>query len=113
MEDAIEEIVGEINDESDEQEENFYKKTGPSSYLFESKTSLNDFCKILDKDVRTFDKVRGESQSLGGLLLELFAGFPKIGDKTQFGEFTFTVVALDEKRKKIRKVEVYLKQVVK
>src|SRR5690606_30530777 len=70
MEDIIEEIVGEINDEFDE-DEIAYNKLDDNTYVFEGKTSLNDFCKIVGEDPALFEEVKGESESLGGLILEL------------------------------------------
>ena len=102
MEDIIEEIVGEINDEFDD-EDVAYNKLDASTYIFEGKTSLNDLCKIIEADPSVFDEVKGESESLGGLLLELFSKLPKAGEKKEFGSFLFTVVAVDERRiKRVR-----------
>ena len=73
LEDLIEEIIGAINDEFDEVEEFLFKHVDENTYIFEGKISLNDFCKKLDLDIQIFDEVKGESESLGGLLLELNA----------------------------------------
>ena len=107
MEDIIEEIVGEINDEFDD-EDVAYKKLDASTYVFEGKTSLNDLCKIIEADPSVFDEVKGESESLGGLLLELFSKLPKAGEKKEFGSFLFTVAAVDERR--IKRVRVFVNQ---
>jgi putative hemolysin len=107
MEDILEEIVGEINDEFDVEVLN-YTKIDNDNYLFESKISLNDFCKILDIEPEVFEEVKGESESLGGLLLEINSDLPKQGDKIQYQNFTFTIESVDKKR--IKKVRVYIKQ---
>ncbi len=107
MEDVIEEIVGEINDEFDDESEISYQKVDDQTFIFEGKTSLNDFCKIVDVDSSAFDEVKGESESLGGLLLEINSVLPHAGEKINFGRFLFTIVAVDMKR--IKKVKVYIK----
>jgi len=78
LEDLIEEIVGEINDEFDEDDVN-YTLTSNNEYVFEGKTSLTDFCKVLELENEYFDEIKGESESLGGLMLELFTKFPNLG----------------------------------
>ena len=108
MEDIIEEIVGEINDEFDEEYELSYNKLDKKTYVFEGKTSLNDFCKVLSIDPATFDGLKGESESLGGLLLEIHEKLPKAGEKIRKGKFLFTVVSVDQKR--IKRIRVYLEQ---
>uniref|UniRef100_UPI0040483B62 gliding motility-associated protein GldE n=1 Tax=Roseivirga sp. TaxID=1964215 RepID=UPI0040483B62 len=102
MEDIIEEIVGEINDEFDD-DDIAYNKLDNNTYVFEGKTSLNDFCKILDIDNNSFEQVKGESESLGGLLLELHSKLPRAGEKIEYGPFLFTIVAVDVRRiKRVR-----------
>ncbi|MEM8893592.1 MAG: gliding motility-associated protein GldE [Bacteroidota bacterium] len=106
LEDIIEEIVGEINDEFDEENEIAYNKLDSNTYIFEGKTSLNDFCKIIDEDISLFEQVKGESESLGGLLLEINSKLPNSGDKIKFDRFVFTVVAVDQRR--IKRVRVFV-----
>ncbi|MBD8488701.1 gliding motility-associated protein GldE [Echinicola sp. CAU 1574] len=106
LEDLIEEIIGEINDEFDDSEESLFKQIDDSTYVFEGKVSLNDFCKRLELDPQSFDEVKGDSESLGGLLLEINAKLPKNGSKIQFDKFTFTILAVDARR--IKKVKVKL-----
>jgi gliding motility-associated protein GldE len=102
MEDIIEEIVGEINDEFDD-DDIAYNKLDNNTYVFEGKTSLNDFSKILDIDSNSFEQVKGESESLGGLLLELHSKLPRAGEKIEYGPFLFTIVAVDVRRiKRVR-----------
>lgn len=107
LEDLIEEIIGEINDEFDDRDDFFFQEIDPSTYIFEGKVSLNDFCKRLELDIQIFDEVKGESESLGGLLLELNSKLPKNGTKIIFEDFQFTVLAVD--LRKIKKVKVHLR----
>jgi gliding motility-associated protein GldE len=106
MEDVIEEIVGEINDEFDDEGEVRYNKLDNNTYMFEGKTSLTDFCKITGVDFTDFDAVKGESESLGGLILELNTKLPSAGEKIIFENYMFTIAAVDQKR--IKKVRVYI-----
>jgi magnesium and cobalt exporter, CNNM family len=102
LEDIIEEIVGEISDEYDEEEESF-KKVDASTYDFEGKTSINDFCKVVKEDARIFEEIMGESESLGGMVLEVHTRLPNTGEQVVFDKYTFTVLSVDTKRiKKIR-----------
>jgi gliding motility-associated protein GldE len=111
LEDIIEEIMGEINDEFDEENE-LYSQMDEQTYLFEGKTLLHDFCKIMDISQQLFEEVRGDSESLGGLLLELFNGLPKTGEKTRYAQFTFIVLSVDSKRIKRVKIIVHPQPVV-
>lgn len=106
MEDLIEEIIGEINDEFDDIEEVNFKQIDSNTFIFEGKISLNDFCKKLEIIPQIFDEVRGENESLGGLLLELNTRLPKNGTKIVFDGFEFTIMAVDAK--KIKKVKVFV-----
>jgi putative hemolysin len=107
LEDLIEEIIGEINDEFDDTETIFFQEIDTDTFIFEGKVSLNDFCKKLELDPQVFEEVKGESESLGGLLLELNSKLPKNGTKITFEDFEFTVLAVDAR--KIKKVKVHLK----
>src|SRR5690606_36560088 len=104
LEDLIEEIIGEINDEFDDTDNIFFQELDHDTFIFEGKVSLNDFCKKLELDSQIFEEVKGESESLGGLLLELNSKLPKNGVKIRFGDFEFTVLAVDTR--KIKKVKV-------
>jgi len=106
MEDLIEEIIGEINDEFDDTDNIFFQELDNDTFIFEGKVSLNDFCKKLELDSQLFEEVKGESESLGGLLLELNSKLPKNGAKILFENFEFTVLAVDAR--KIKKVKVHL-----
>lgn len=109
LEDVIEEIVGEISDEFDkEYQQTKFRKISLNTYLFEAKTPLNDLCKILDIDDAYFDKVRGESDSLGGLILELEGNIPVKGTVVEFERFEFTVT--DVTLRKIKEIEVKINE---
>ncbi len=105
LEDIIEEIVGEISDEHDEEED--YKKVDRQTYIFEGKTSLNDFSKIVGAEPGIFEQVKGESESLSGLLLEIHSKLPIAGESIEYDRFIFTIASVDPKR--IKKVRVYMK----
>ncbi len=99
LEDIIEEIVGEISDEFDILEDEIdYSKIDDRNYLFEGKTSLNDFCKILDIEDNIFDEVKGESETLAGLILELEGKIPAVGENTKYLNFEFSVKKADKRR---------------
>ena len=92
MEDVIEEIVGDIRDESD-YEDKRYKKLDPQTYVFEAKISINDLCKVLKLDPSFFDRVRNESHSLGGLILEIHGKLPLAGTKILYQGLSFTIIS--------------------
>lgn len=110
LEDLIEEIIGEINDEFDEVNVG-YQKIDDKTFVFEGKTLVHDLCKALDVATSFFDDVKGESESLGGLILELHGSLPKVGDKMKFEKFTFTILTADQR--KINKVRVTVEQEAK
>ncbi len=97
MEDIIEEIVGEINDEYDEDERTF-TRLNQNTYVFEAKTLLSDFRKIMQLPEDAFDNVAGEADTLAGLLLEIKGEFPQEHERIQHGRFTFEVMEMDERR---------------
>lgn len=106
MEDIVEEIIGDIKDEFDE-EENINKKIDDHNYIFEGKTMIHDTCKIMGLPPDTFEQVRGESESLAGLVLELAERLPKTNDIIETGDFQFTVIEVS--RNRIEKVKVTIK----
>jgi gliding motility-associated protein GldE len=97
MEDIIEEIVGEINDEYDE-EERSYVVIGENTWVFEAKTLLTDFYKITGIDEEEFEKVSGEADTVAGLLLELKGEFPALHEKVAHGNYEFEVLEMDNRR---------------
>jgi gliding motility-associated protein GldE len=98
LEDVIEEIVGDINDEFDI-DDLFYSKIDENNYIFEGKTTIKDFCKVLnDEDEAIFEEEKGESETLAGFILEISGKFPKKGEKINFKNYSFTIEALDKKR---------------
>lgn len=105
LEDLIEEIIGDINDEFDEEDASFVK-IDDNTFVFEGKTSLHDFCKALEVESSLFDTVKGESESLGGLILELNSAMPKVADQIVFDRFVFTIVSVDKRR--IKRVRVLI-----
>ena len=107
LEDVLEEIVGEINDEYDE-EEHTYVRINPTTYIFEGKTLLSDFYRLMSVPEDMFEEVEGDADTLAGLLLELKGEFPTVGEKLLFGSYTFTVLGMDEHR--ITKVKVSTKK---
>ena len=105
MEDIIEEIVGEINDEYDE-EERSYVKINDHTYVFEAKTLLSDFYKIVKVDSDVFEDVVGDADTLAGLLLEIKGEFPKLHEKLEYDNFLFEVLEMDARR--ILKIKVII-----
>jgi len=103
MEDILEEIVGEINDEYDEESKN-YTRLNSNSFLFDGKILLSDFCKILQIDDDEMAEVAGDADSLAGLLLELKGDFPALHEQIKWKNYTFEVMELDSRR--ISKVKV-------
>ena len=102
MEDVLEEIVGEISDEYDD-DEAMYAVMTDGSIIFEGKILLNDFFKIIGVDASVFDRVRGEAETLAGLLLELKGAIPVKHEVLEFNNFVFVVLAADNRR--IKKVK--------
>ena len=97
MEDIIEEIVGEINDEYDEDERS-YQRLNQNTYIFEAKTLLSDFRKIMQLPEDTFDDVAPDADTLAGLLLEIKGEFPQEHERITHNRFTFEVMEVDERR---------------
>jgi putative hemolysin len=105
MEDIMEEVIGDIRDEFDE-EESHNQKLDDNNYIFEGKTMVHDMCKIMRLPMDTFDRVRGESESVGGLVLELAGEFPKVNDVINSGDFDFIVLESDNIRIRMVRVTV-------
>lgn len=107
MEDILEEVIGDIRDEFDE-EESGNRQLDENNYLFEGKTMIHDMCKIMKLPMDTFDEVRGESESLAGLVLELAGEFPAVESRVTCGDFEFTVMQADTNRILLVKVTINL-----
>lgn len=97
LEDILEEIVGEIGDEGNE-EQSMFRKIDEHTYIFEGKTLLNDFYRIFNIEGDPFEDVRGESETLAGLILELTGEIPQNGQKIKVGKFTFFIESADKRR---------------
>jgi len=97
MEDIMEEVIGDIKDEFDE-EETFVQKLDDKTYIADAKIMLHDLCRAMNLSVDTFDEVRGESDSLGGLVLEIAGAFPAENEVVQAGDFRFTVLGTHKNR---------------
>lgn len=108
MEDILEEVIGDIKDEFDE-EESGNRRLDNNNYLFEGKTMIHDMCKTMRLPMDTFDAVRGESESVGGLVLELAGEFPEVNAVITTGDFAFTVIETDSVRIRMVKVTVNTK----
>ncbi len=106
LEDILEEVIGEIKDEFDEEESN-YKKIDDNNYIFEGSIMINDVCKIMKLPADIFDTVKGESDSLAGLVLELAGEIPHISQVVNSGDFEFIV--LEVNRNRINKIKVSIK----
>ena len=106
LEDVIEEIVGDISDEFDD-DSLLFSKLDNYNYVFDGKTSMKDFYKILNIDSSPFDKLKGDSETIAGFILEISQSFPKINSKIVFENYTFTIESVDKKR--IKQVKVSIK----
>ena len=109
MEDILEEVIGEIRDEFDE-EESVNRKLDDNNYVFDGKTMLHDVCKTMQLPINTFDEVKGQSDSLGGLVLELAGEFPAINAVIPCGDFEFTVLQAANNRIQQVKVTINIKE---
>lgn len=107
LEDVMEEIIGDIKDEFDD-EESINKKIDDHTYIFEGKTMINDVCKTLNLQMDAFEAVRGESDSLAGLVLEIAGEFPQVDEEIITGDFTF--IPLEINKNRIDKVKVIVKE---
>jgi len=107
MEDILEEIIGEIKDEFDEEEGNI-RKIDESTFIFEGKTTINDACKAMKISKDTFDPVKGESESMAGLVLELSGEFPTTNSIVTTGDFEFTV--MEAYKNRIMEIKVTIKR---
>ncbi len=109
LEDIMEEIIGDIRDEFDD-EESANKKIDDNTYIFEGKTMINDVCKAMNLPGDTFEIIRGDSDSLAGLVLEIAGEFPQEEEEIVSGDFTFIPLSINKNR--IDKVKVLIKQAI-
>jgi len=105
LEDILEEFVGEIQDESDTEEDN-YIKIDENNYEFDAKTSIVDFCKVIDADYNTFHDLKGDSDTLAGLILEINGEIPVKNDEIKTAGYDFIITAADDRRIKKIKVKI-------
>lgn len=106
MEDIMEEVIGDIKDEFDE-EDIISQKIDDSTYIFEGITKLHDMCKVLKIPLSTFDEIKGQNETLGGLIIELFGELPKNNDVIKTGDFEFTVLETEKNRIKNVQVKIF------
>ena len=107
LEDVLEEIVGDIIDEFDDDDRHF-TRIDNSTYVFDGKTQLNDFYRICELDNTFFDDVKGEADTLAGLILEMKGEFLTPNEKIEFNQIEFTIELMDKRR--IKKIKVAFKQ---
>ncbi len=104
LEDILEEVIGDIKDEFDDEIEVVYQKLDKNNFIFEGKTLLNDIYKILEIDSNYFESIRGEADSIAGLILEIAKTIPTINTEFRFRSFVFKVISVDKKRIKEVKI---------
>ena len=107
LEDVMEEIIGEIKDEFDD-EESINKKLDDYNYIFEGKTMINDVCKAIGMPADAFDDVRGESDSLAGLVLEIAGEFPQVNEEVESGKYIF--IPLEINKNRLDKIKITIKK---
>lgn len=98
LEDILEEVIGEIQDEFDDESEVIFEKIDDYNYLFEGKTMLNDVCRIVGFDTDAFDDYKGEAESIAGLVLEVMGRMPKKEQEVKFLRFSFKIVQVSKRR---------------
>jgi gliding motility-associated protein GldE len=98
LEDIMEEVVGEIKEEFDDEVELEYRKIDDQNYMFEGKTLLNDVCRVIGVDTNTFDEVKGDADSVAGLFLEIVGQIPKVDSEINYNDFQFKIVSVDNRR---------------
>lgn len=98
LEDVMEEVIGDIKDEFDDDREVDYVKLNDRSFIFEGKTLLNDVCRVMGLEIESFDDVKGESDSLAGLVLEIVGFFPKLNQEIRHNNFSFKIISTTKRR---------------
>ncbi len=107
LEDVMEEVIGDIKDEFDEEEDVDYVKLSEDNYIFEGKSLLNDVCRIIGEDTDYFDKMKGESDSLAGLIIEMIGAIPKIETEIEYEDVVLKIISVSSRR--IEKVHLSMK----
>ncbi len=108
LEDIMEEIIGDIRDEFDEENDIEYLKIDDNNYIFEGKTLLNDVCRVVGEEINIFDEIKGESDSLAGLFLEVTGKFPKVDNELDLDPYKLKIVSVTNKR--IEKINLMIKR---
>lgn len=108
LEDVMEEVIGDIKDEFDQEREVDYVQLTPTEFIFDGKSMLNDVCRITGLPIDVFDSIKGDADSIAGLFLELTGRMPMIGQEVKVGRYTFQVVAVSKRR--IEKIKMILQQ---
>ncbi|MFT4664501.1 MAG: putative hemolysin [Polaribacter sp.] len=108
LEDIMEEVIGEIKDEFDDDSEVEYEKLDDFNYIFEGKTLLNDVCRVMGLDTETFDEVKGDADSVAGLLLEIIGQIPKANERASYNDYNFKIVSVN--RRRIERIHIFLPQ---
>ena len=98
LEDVLEEVIGDIKDEFDDASEIDFKKLDNNNFIFEGRTALNDVCKVLEVPTNTFDDIRGDADSLAGMMLELNTEIPLEGDQLEYKQYKFIILEADRTR---------------
>jgi gliding motility-associated protein GldE len=106
LEDVMEEVIGEIKDEFDQEEELDYLQLDESNFIFEGKTQLNDVCRIIGVDTRTFDHLKGESDTIAGLMLEVLGKIPRMNQELKLKKFVLKALSVTTRR--VEKVKITL-----
>ncbi|MCC9136441.1 gliding motility-associated protein GldE [Pontibacter silvestris] len=110
LEDVIEEIVGEINDEFDDDDDIIYSQLDENTFIFDGKTSLHDLCKIAEIPFDSFNEIKGDNETVAGLMLAVFSRIPRVGEDVSYDRFHFVVESADSKRVKRVKINVASKK---
>lgn len=106
LEDIMEEVIGDIKDEFDDQVELEYRKLDDYNYIFEGKTLLNDVCRVIGVDTMTFDAIKGDADSVAGLILEIVGHIPKKDRELHYDDYRFKILSVDERR--IKQIQITL-----
>jgi len=98
LEDVLEEVIGDIQDEFDEDDNLIYEQIDDLNFVFDGKTLLNDVCRVLQLSTSTFDEEKGDAESLAGLLLEILGQFPEPEQEVECGQYRFRIMSLSNRR---------------